>query len=199
MSFHFIEPVKRRFTISVPPKAGNTSLKHWLYECGTSREFSGPKNIQNFFIRAKGATLKPDQLGDTLRIAVHRDPRSRLLSYFYGHVRKANPSANLLEFVKTIYDIRRTDYWAERHTRMQSVTLGTDPGFYHIIIPTSCISELPEIVSELVQEKLPRIKNLNIGPRTEWVLTNEEAKLIEAYGAHDIAIGWDGILKKLTF
>jgi len=200
------EPVKKRFAIRVSTKAGSTSVSEWLCICGLGetktqeiKAASGRSDWAHQWLKNNGCIeLLSDQKFDGPVVTIHAEPERRIYSYWWNLNREKRQPAtpNFYEWLMDLHR-RRSNPDIAWHTNLQAFFLG-NTAESPLLLPTSMLNRLPELLSTIIGETLPPMLESNKRPLPAAAVSVKESvspaawELLQAYCAYDHASGWDG-------
>lgn len=185
MTVHLQEPALSYFSV---PKCACTSLKEYFFEARYGLPFAeavergdpiteGRKSIHGFYRSLPFAETAPNSGPDWTRVAVVRDPVSRIVSCYSNKIRQkrvlANPrvrkqaKAAGLNLTPTIHDFvsdldgyQRISPEIKHHSLPLSHFLGTDPAYFTRIYRLSEVPELTALVAERLGRPTPAVTHV---------------------------------------
>lgn len=192
MPVFIVEPIHRRFALSVPAKVACTTLRFWLWEFSTGQTFPGKCIFEAFrpHTLPMGSPL-PGSVEAT--IAIHRDGVSRLRSVYDHRIRreKEAPDHGLDHFARHLPEYCRIHKSIDHHCRPQSRELGSDSSAFTDIIPLHQLELVREIIGEVTGKITPPLPRMH-ETRQKTVISGEATGWFTQWTAHDTALGWDG-------
>ena len=195
------------------PKIACTSLKNLFYQIENGRRFETYqingriRDIHKLYPSMPFKDLNRTPMADHQRLAVVRDPLSRVLSCYRNRVaekgalsearvgpalaeRNLKPDPSLSEFIGAFKRYQRVSPEVMHHSSPLSVFLGTDPSYYTKIYALSNIGEFVAHVSETVGQQLELEHLQTGGPKlsVEADMTEQERAKIRRIFAEDYQI-----------
>jgi predicted O-methyltransferase YrrM len=187
----------RTIRVSVSPKVGCTSIRHWIWKVLSRKCYEGSdiyKDLSPMYFSDEDIVSSAQ-----ITIAVHRSGVSRLRSVYDHRVRHEGDAEDrgILDFARRLDDYSAYSENMAHHMAPQREWLGDNPDAFTDILPLHRLDLLPEIVGKALGRKLPPLPRVHeIKDKSE--ISPEVAELFDQWCARDTEIGWDGETMKLS-
>lgn len=203
----YLDPHKD-FAVYAPAKVGSSTIRGFLWEILHGTPIKGhtdvlsPHKKDSVWGVFEGTGLHTDEKNippDAVRVALHRSPEDRLLSWYRGHV--APRGVGLDTFLSRLYsnllgNHRKADRFRV-HVLPQVSYLGTDLSKYDIILPLPRIGDLPDVLGKKLGRDFPVVPHLNISNAECPPISDFARGFIDSFTAADRFVGWNGATTKL--
>jgi len=205
MSWFKVETGGRPLIVAVPSKCGSSSILHWLHEIHFKRPYDG-RGIHGDKCWEKISVPYHDRTEEkeAVKVAIHRDGVCRLISTYRKWVIGTNVSGICPDedsFAKNLGEAMNRSKLVRHHVKHQARWLGSDVSNFNVVLPLPDLYKLPEVVSDFVGVKLPKMPHKNspkqVGIAAVENLKLRTRKLMEAFVAYDTLIGWDGKTQRI--
>lgn len=133
-----------------------------------------------------------------LAVAIHRDGVSRMRAVYDHRIRREReaPDLGLDHFARHLAEYCALYPSIAHHCKPQSAWLGSDQNAFTDILPLDRLDLLVELVRKVTGQDPPPLQMIHATQRKTPV-SEEAAKWLREWTAHDTALGWDGVTLRL--